>query len=77
MKAFGYQKRKLGDGLFEMKEVTFSASPTELLMIARFLELAAARMEQHGEDYGHDHFRDKFPEVWKKAWVDVIVTREC
>ena len=77
MKSFGYQKRKLSNGLFEMREVTFSASPAELLMFARFLELAAARMEEHGQDYGHDHFRDMFPEVWKKEWADVIVTRDC
>ncbi len=77
MKSFGYQKRKLSDGLLEMREVTFSATPEELLMIARFLEMAAARMEKHGRDYGHDHFRDLFPEVWTKEWTDIIVTRDC
>jgi esterase/lipase len=76
MKAFGYQKRNVGDGLLEMSEVSFTGSPEEIRMIARFLESAAARMELHGTAFGHDHFRDIYPEYWKKDWPDFIVARE-
>jgi hypothetical protein len=66
MKIFGRITRHCSaDGLVELSEVTFVASPEALREIAVFLHKAADQMEQTGERFGHSHIQDEV-----EGWAD-------
>ena len=76
MKIFGRIARHCSeDGLVELSETTFVASPDALRAIATFLARAAEEMEQRGERFSHTHIQDEV-EDWRDhepEWPDVIV----
>jgi hypothetical protein len=76
MKVFGRIARHCSeDGLVELSETTFVASPDVLRKIAAFLSRAADQMEQRGERFNHSHIQDEV-EGWgdhEPEWADVIV----
>lgn len=55
-----------------LREVTISASPSELRAIARFVSRCADEMEEYGPRWEHEHLRDDWSE-WTKSDADVIV----
>jgi hypothetical protein len=76
---YGYALKTLNDdGLFEMKEVTFAASPQVLREIASFLNAMAAQMEAGAFDKcSHQHIQIANPD-WARRFPnkDIIVIRE-
>ena len=61
IKLWGYEKKKAGSTPMELKEVTLIASPVQLRKIAKFLEAAAAGIEQRGPKWEHEHLGDTVP----------------
>ena len=77
MKVFGRLLRHCSsDGLAELSEATFVASPEMLRKVAAFLVQAADQSQRAGASYGHSHIQDEI-EGWKEqdpAWPDIIVS---
>jgi hypothetical protein len=75
--AFGYSKRKVSDqGLLELSEVTFAATPSEFRRISAFLSKCADEIDRQGANFGHSHLQDeKDLKPWDDDAVDVIVVR--
>lgn len=71
MKVFGYSK--VGrDSVISLTEVTFSAEPKELRLLAKFLEHCAQQIECNPNDWEHSHFSDFERSVTLDS-LDVIV----
>lgn len=74
MKTYGYAKRQTSIlGLMEMKEITFSGSPSSIRNIAEFLTQAAEKMEKQRGGFSHMHIGEACPQ-WLETWPDVIVS---
>jgi hypothetical protein len=79
MKIFGYvQARHEPEGLVELSEVTFQASPEVLREVAAFMVQAAKEIEQQGSRFSHSHIQDAI-----KSWrvehperADVVIASE-
>ena len=72
MKIFGYAKKDVGNGLLEMKEVSFSANPANLRAIAAFLQSCADGIEKEPKRWGHEHF-SSIRKIATPKGPDVIV----
>jgi len=58
MKVFGYvEKQHNENGLVELSEITFQASPDTLREIASFLVVAAQKAEELGSRFDHFHIQ--------------------
>lgn len=65
MKIYGYiDKGKFDEYIepSELAEITLVADADELRKIARFIQIAAEKMEQRGRDYEHEHLSDIYHE---------------
>lgn len=74
--AFGYSKKIVNeDGLHQLSEITFVATPSELRRIATFLCSSADEMEKCGPKFGHNHLQDEedLKSSWDETATDVIV----
>jgi hypothetical protein len=80
MKIFGYvQTNHEPEGLVELSEVTFQASPAVLREVAAFMIQAAKEMEQLGSRFSHSHIQDA-TDGWRAEQperADVIVASEA
>ncbi len=70
MKLFGHTHSS--EQPFELREVTFQASPDALRTIARFLEQMATELEEAPSSFEHSHVQDTFEE-WPSQWPDLVV----
>lgn len=63
MRAYGYKKNEIGNGLLELKEVTISANSDVLRKIADFILECAKNIEKDPDRWSHEHFKaeDKNP----------------
>mgnify|MGYP000456994751 CR=1 FL=1 len=76
MKIFGYKgKDTETEGLMEMSDISFSSSPETLRVIAKFLNDAAAEIEEMGDEFGHLHLMDEW-EGWEEGTPDIQVINE-
>lgn len=57
-----------------LSEVTFSADPSSLREVARFLLKSADDIEKFGSKFGYNHLRDEWP-GWVDGSGDVIVCK--
>ena len=79
MKIFGYvQTHHEPEGLVELSEVTFQASPEVLREVAAFMFQAAKEMEQQGPRFSHSHIQDAI-NSWRAKQperADVVIASE-
>lgn len=63
MKIYGYVENEEGpDGTLapnKLAEITLVANPSELRLIAQFIESCASGMEERGTSWEHEHLSDK------------------
>jgi len=74
MKVFGYVMDDSGDVPSRLEEVSFAASPEELLRISAFFRSAAQKMAEAGASFGHEHASD-FCDEWDSD-CDIIIARQ-
>jgi broad specificity phosphatase PhoE len=73
MKIFGYGRKKVNEqGLLEMDEVCFQASPRALRAIAKLLTESADLIENNPGSIEHLHLQDTWQE-WQEGYPDIIV----
>ena len=80
MKAYGYERCDVCEQdeddsdcrPLTLREVTVSASPSELRVLAHFLSRCADEIDVYASRWEHEHLRDNWPE-WKESDADVIV----
>jgi len=76
MKIFGYKSNDTEtDGLMEMSDIAFSASPETLRSIAKFLNKSADDLEEMGDEFDHVHLMDEWS-GWKEGTPDIQVINE-
>ena len=76
MKIFGYKKTDTEiDGLMEMSDISFSASPETLRAIANFINEAANDLQDMGNEFGHVHLMDEWPD-WQEGEPDIQILNE-
>ena len=73
MKIFGYKENESDEnGLLEMKEICFQASPKALRAIARLLTESADLIEENPGSIDHLHLQDTW-EDWQEDYPDIVV----
>jgi len=57
-----------------LREVALTGTPTQLRVVAEFLEYAADLLERHGDDFGHEHLHFWWKD-WQESFADIIVVK--
>ena len=71
MKLFGYS-RKNEDSVIDLKELTLTANPKELLELADFFQQCAKEIKEDPSGWEHEHLMD-FLQKTQPNGIDVVV----